>query len=672
MPVLSLPSLSYTNTFNLLKTLEESNKIKYFAYADSDGIPTIGIGMNLRVSEVQAKILDRVFAVRPTNQSDPVYLAEDGYRKQVAAIVNRYYTPGTNGASSTAYGATSTQLIKDLDAVAYARSIDTRIPASQRLNSRFQITESATQTVLNDLVQGVYQGAVETWLGQSAFASLKPNQQATLLSLSYNGGSGLLGQNLKAAITSGNMAEAWYEIAYRSNGDQLNGIATRRFVEANAFYVPETPAEIKQFEAMINKHRSEIDAYNRKYNSGLQAAKNDYRATDAYGTLALGRQGLNLLADDAGKITTQHCFPAGTSVLLASGRTKPIEDITTSDVVQSFNDQGVLVAGNVVNVWRTANQPILLITTQHSTIRTTPGHKFLFSSGEFKEIAKAIAGTDSLVLADGTYATILSLTEQAHDDVYNFTVADTHTYIAGGYRVHNESLSLYQATDLGGIIGESIGGQIASIVAGNDVSRQLVYGAVGKTLTGFVGSKIQYSINPPLNNNGSIAVLDNTALLARLPGAFTTTALAIGGAALTKSLAKALGTNSPLAQIGLGTLTTSAIGYAWNQGVIVSLHNAGYSADSLAAMLHANVTTSTAGAKLVPFNLTNYSVNIASGMFGSYISSQIFKDSVGRWNILSESLNNQSAAWGGSIGGMTGAISSANDNDGNCRYKRVA
>ncbi len=62
-------------------------------------------------------------------------------------------------------------------------------------------------------------------------------ERAALVSMAYNGGAGIIGPKLTAAITNDNRSEAWYEIRYNSNGggSRSSGIATRRYSESDMF-----------------------------------------------------------------------------------------------------------------------------------------------------------------------------------------------------------------------------------------------------------------------------------------------------------------------------------------------------------------------------------------------------------------------------------------------------
>ena len=118
-------------------------------------------------------------------------------------------------------------------------------------------------------------------------------EYAALVSLKFNGISpvvrdkdGVYLRNTKMldAILDGNRAEAWYEIRYNSNGNDLTGLAKRRFFEADTFglyragasssTIPD--AEAKDVFRMYTSHREAIQAYELKYAAQIAAANNDY------------------------------------------------------------------------------------------------------------------------------------------------------------------------------------------------------------------------------------------------------------------------------------------------------------------------------------------------------------------------------------------------------------
>lgn len=173
---------------------------------------------------------------------------------------------------------------------------------------------------------------------------------------------------------------------------------------------------------------------------------------------------MNGFLDDLG---VEQCFPAGTPIRLWDGSTVPIEEITPSDIVMSFNAAGDLVPGRVTQLLHNVTAEWLKLST--GTV-VTPGHRFLRPDGSFAEIADILAGDGRIVAEDGAVMTVTAerivysadtahLFEEAEKmaygtdggaalapktvkgwRTYNFTVAEHHTYIADGIRVHNDSV----------------------------------------------------------------------------------------------------------------------------------------------------------------------------------------------------------------------------------------
>jgi Ca2+-binding RTX toxin-like protein len=100
------------------------------------------------------------------------------------------------------------------------------------------------------------------------------NERAALIDLYYNGGSGPGGyfrlpngdlSNLSLALQSGNRAEAWFEIRYRSAANG-GGAVTRRYVDSQLFGLyanPDQPTEAEALQAyqMLTQNRSLIMEY---------------------------------------------------------------------------------------------------------------------------------------------------------------------------------------------------------------------------------------------------------------------------------------------------------------------------------------------------------------------------------------------------------------------------
>jgi Ca2+-binding RTX toxin-like protein len=131
------------------------------------------------------------------------------------------------------------------------------------------------------------------------------------------------------------------------------------------------------------------------------------------------------------------CFAAGTPVLTPEGE-RPIEAICVGDEVLAFDPAhgvaGILQPRRVVRVFQTPAKEIFNLGGVH----VTAGHKFFTSHGIFKPINEFTA-SDYLVGKNGEFSIFPGLIKvDGHHKVYNFEVDDLHTYVAGGWRVHNE------------------------------------------------------------------------------------------------------------------------------------------------------------------------------------------------------------------------------------------
>jgi hypothetical protein len=180
-------------------------------------------------------------------------------------------------------------------------------------------------------------------------------------------------------------------------------------------------------------------------------------------------QGFNIITHNYYRAT---CFAAGTEITLANGDVKNIEDIVEGDEVLSFcycDDNGcekefkagVVTAidhrhnvGSHADACESLGDEPSLYTINNTGIAFTPEHPFLTKEG-FKslmpdsnqapyngeQVAKVLVIGDEILTENGDYITVETievLRSDAEEKVYNFTVADTHTYIANGLVVHNK------------------------------------------------------------------------------------------------------------------------------------------------------------------------------------------------------------------------------------------
>ena len=156
--------------------------------------------------------------------------------------------------------------------------------------------------------------------------------------------------------------------------------------------------------------------------------------------------------------TTSTCFPAGTLINTPNGLVA-IETLNSGDLVYGFDiyaDPGAydyaaeLVAKPVTQVfkhsWSEADEfsRLLIISHEQGTLTITGNHEVLTSSreatGPYPHFVRAehLQTGDIIYDDQGNPSEILEITSgEPYDYVYNFEVADVHTYVASGIRVHN-------------------------------------------------------------------------------------------------------------------------------------------------------------------------------------------------------------------------------------------
>lgn len=169
------------------------------------------------------------------------------------------------------------------------------------------------------------------------------------------------------------------------------------------------------------------------------------------------------------------CFPSGTLIRLWDGSAKPIEAITQADVVLTHDTQGNRVPGVVDKLFTNTTSEFIRLSLSdgRDPIVTTPGHRFLTETGDYMEIGHMLrlgGGTARVVDLDGSVIeatgelivysaetahmfpeaqtktiamqgnTVLKEQVEAGWQTYNFEVREHHNYVAGGVRVHNDSI----------------------------------------------------------------------------------------------------------------------------------------------------------------------------------------------------------------------------------------
>ena len=139
------------------------------------------------------------------------------------------------------------------------------------------------------------------------------------------------------------------------------------------------------------------------------------------------------------------CFTAGTLILTTNGLIS-IETVVQGDKVLSFNPKNQEVSEQLVEeTFVNQSSQLIHIQVNNETITTTPNHPFYVPQKGFVNAIELRAG-DILCTVNGEYVIVEQIQHEILEspiEVYNFRVADNHTYFVGntGIGVHNAKCS---------------------------------------------------------------------------------------------------------------------------------------------------------------------------------------------------------------------------------------
>lgn len=140
------------------------------------------------------------------------------------------------------------------------------------------------------------------------------------------------------------------------------------------------------------------------------------------------------------KIVSHNCFPAGTRILLGDGTYKNIEELSTEDVLTTYNEKTKTFGKGTLGSIRVTKQNHLveIKTDSGDRVKSTPGHKF-FTIGNGWKMASELEIGDKL-FTKGGFETSINSTEVIDEEVEVFHLIDVdtdHTYFAENLLVHN-------------------------------------------------------------------------------------------------------------------------------------------------------------------------------------------------------------------------------------------
>ena len=241
--------------FNLISQVEEGGNLRLEPYLDLVGIPTVGIGMNLRNNKVFEEVM-KTFGVE----------VEEAYYGAIKNIISSTHT-------------SKTQLQDALNEVMQQRFNDASIDGNKRTTFSFADNQEIIDTY--DELARFYEDEVNSRVSNIPLSS----ERAALFSLAYNKPA-LIGPNLQAAVNNGDRPQAWYEIRYQTNGGESRGtgIAKRRYYESQIFGIYDDPNSVDEAEAravfeMYASNRTQITNYDHNYHDEVANANRDYSTT---------------------------------------------------------------------------------------------------------------------------------------------------------------------------------------------------------------------------------------------------------------------------------------------------------------------------------------------------------------------------------------------------------
>lgn len=249
-------------------------------YLDHAGVPTIGVGYNLRNEDVLKLVLAQFGYSAETLPDDYNSLVSDLlglFRQNTWSSSNKSskindvnnkleeYRELMSEADKSA--AQDKFEFKDKDVIdteGYGSTKDEMEPVFDEAIEDFE--DKIIKQIDNKLTDVDSAKAQEIWDG------LTQSQKDSLLSLAFNGGAGIIGTNLSTALRDKNWADAYYEIVYGSNkqrdfdGDKKidgrsYGLQVRRIAEGAQFIDSLSTADKQKLYNKLKNNKATIEKY---------------------------------------------------------------------------------------------------------------------------------------------------------------------------------------------------------------------------------------------------------------------------------------------------------------------------------------------------------------------------------------------------------------------------
>jgi hypothetical protein len=300
----------------------------------------------------------------------------------------------------------------------------------------------------------------------------------------------------------------------------------------------------------------------------------------------------------------KRCFPATTLIQTSNTTHSLISLLRIGDTVLAFDPtadlgRGSLVPRRVTRLFRNSTTEWIMLTWvdpvsgEAKELVATPGHNMLDKFGGFSRLDALVKGNiceiilssgdcimaqaERLVYTSATadmfeQATAMAATSGAlaiapHTldawATYNFEVEDLHTYVAGGVRVHNDSL-FRPVTDLGRL-GDNVASQISDFAFGHNTLGSVFAGSALRSVVSTLGDvfdpKAAASCYPAAN-------FEPYHLAGRYIADVAGGLGAIGGSLLAQDLVSGLGIRGPA-----GHVANSNINPISNMLISTSVYN---------------------------------------------------------------------------------------------------
>ena len=208
-------------------------------YADNKGVPTIGIGYSL-VQKISG-----------------VWQIRDNLDTQMNAIGKTVSTEDRSILQQIANALNESNISKATD---LADSSDFSFEP---------MTDDQAKNLLPYVINDEYANGLKQRIGATLYNYYEnSSEMVALLSIVYQGWTSAIPQELIDALNAGNRAEAWYTIRYAMNQSDVSWKATRRYKEANEFWLYNdtiTENSAKEVMRMYTIHETNITSYEARF-----------------------------------------------------------------------------------------------------------------------------------------------------------------------------------------------------------------------------------------------------------------------------------------------------------------------------------------------------------------------------------------------------------------------